>query len=196
MTQRSLLGAEIVTSAERGVQFRVWAPAATRIAVVIEPDGREVVLERAADGYATGFVAGPLTARAIATGSRRASSSPIRRRASSRGAVRAVAGRRSRAVRLDDGAWRGMPSMRQVIYELHVGTFTPRGHVARPRERAAVSRATLGITTIELMPVDEFAGAHGWGYDGVNLFAPHHALRHARRSARASSIARTRSGSR
>jgi maltooligosyltrehalose trehalohydrolase len=61
-----------------------------------------------------------------------------------------------------------------VIYELHVGTFTPEGtfgavipHLAGLRE--------LGITTIELMPVAEFPGAHGWGYDGVYLSAAHSA---------------------
>ncbi len=61
-----------------------------------------------------------------------------------------------------------------IIYELHVGTFTPRGTFD-----SAIARldhlAELGITHIELMPVAQFAGVRGWGYDGVDLFAPHHA---------------------
>jgi maltooligosyltrehalose trehalohydrolase len=59
-----------------------------------------------------------------------------------------------------------------VIYELHIGTFTPDGTF-----RSAISRldrlVDLGITHIELMPVAAFSGRYGWGYDGVDLFAPH-----------------------
>jgi maltooligosyltrehalose trehalohydrolase len=59
----------------------------------------------------------------------------------------------------------------EVLYELHVGTFTPEGTFAAVRERLAELRE-LGITTIELMPIAAFAGQRGWGYDGVGLFAP------------------------
>jgi maltooligosyltrehalose trehalohydrolase len=61
-----------------------------------------------------------------------------------------------------------------VIYELHVGTFTPEGTFASAIERLA-HLIDLGVTHVELMPVAEFSGARGWGYDGVDLFAPHHA---------------------
>lgn len=59
-----------------------------------------------------------------------------------------------------------------VIYELHVGSFTPEGtyEAAIPRLRAV---AELGVTAIELMPIGAFAGRWGWGYDGVAHFAPH-----------------------
>jgi maltooligosyltrehalose trehalohydrolase len=60
-----------------------------------------------------------------------------------------------------------------VIYECHVGTFTAEGTFDAVIGRLPELR-TLGITAIELMPVAEFPGDHGWGYDGVNLFAPHH----------------------
>ncbi len=63
------------------------------------------------------------------------------------------------------------PLGEQVIYELHVGTFTPEGTYRAAIERLAGLR-DLGVTTIELMPVAAFAGARGWGYDGVALFAP------------------------
>jgi maltooligosyltrehalose trehalohydrolase len=61
-----------------------------------------------------------------------------------------------------------------VIYELHVGTFTPAGTFDAAIDRLA-DLVDLGITHLELMPVAEFSGDRGWGYDGVDLFAPHHA---------------------
>jgi maltooligosyltrehalose trehalohydrolase len=61
----------------------------------------------------------------------------------------------------------------QVLYELHVGTFTPEG-TFEAAARELQSLRDLGITCIELMPVAEFAGRFGWGYDGVDLFAPKH----------------------
>ncbi|MBL7497912.1 malto-oligosyltrehalose trehalohydrolase [Frankia sp. CNm7] len=71
-----------------------------------------------------------------------------------------------------DGAWRGVPLAGSVLYELHVGTFTPEGTFD-----AAIGRlghlVDLGIDAVELLPVNAFPGRHGWGYDGVGLFAPH-----------------------
>jgi maltooligosyltrehalose trehalohydrolase len=72
-----------------------------------------------------------------------------------------------------DGAWCGVAREHLVIYEMHVGTFTPEGSWdAALRELPAL--AELGITCLELMPVAEFSGRFGWGYDGVDLFAPTH----------------------
>ncbi|HXA30059.1 MAG TPA: malto-oligosyltrehalose trehalohydrolase [Candidatus Angelobacter sp.] len=73
-----------------------------------------------------------------------------------------------------DQGWHGAPLSAAVIYELHTGTFTPEGSfdAVIPRLGALVD---LGVTAIELMPVAEFPGARGWGYDGVDLYAPHHA---------------------
>ena len=70
-----------------------------------------------------------------------------------------------------DAAWRGRPWHEAVIYELHVGTFTPEGSFAAAALRLA-SLAALGITAIELMPVADFPGQRNWGYDGVLPFAP------------------------
>jgi maltooligosyltrehalose trehalohydrolase len=71
-----------------------------------------------------------------------------------------------------DAAFRAEPLASGVLYELHVGTFTPAGTF-----RAAVERldhlAALGVTHVELMPLAAFAGERGWGYDGVALYAPH-----------------------
>jgi maltooligosyltrehalose trehalohydrolase len=70
-----------------------------------------------------------------------------------------------------DRAWRGLTRERLVIYEMHIGSFTPEGGWnAAAKQLSAL--AELGITCIELMPVAEFPGRFGWGYDGVNLFAP------------------------
>lgn len=72
-----------------------------------------------------------------------------------------------------DRNWRPVPLASGIIYELHVGTFTPEGTFI-----SAIARldhlVTLGVTHVELMPVVEFAGNRGWGYDSVGLFAPHH----------------------
>src|SRR4029450_4178566 len=66
-----------------------------------------------------------------------------------------------------DDAWRGVPLEGQVFYELHIGTFTPEGTWDAAAERLA-ELVDLGIPVIEMMPVAEFAGRFGWGYDGVD----------------------------
>jgi maltooligosyltrehalose trehalohydrolase len=73
-----------------------------------------------------------------------------------------------------DAAWKPTPLREAVIYELHVGTFTREGTFASAIKRLD-ALVELGITHVELMPIAEFAGARGWGYDGVLLYAPHHA---------------------
>jgi maltooligosyltrehalose trehalohydrolase len=70
-----------------------------------------------------------------------------------------------------DDTWRGRRWEEAVIYELHVGTFTPAGTFSAVRERLEYL-ADLGITAIELMPVADFPGKRNWGYDGVLPFAP------------------------
>ena len=60
-----------------------------------------------------------------------------------------------------------------MLYELHVGTFTPEGTLrAAARELGELAR--IGITVIEMMPIADFPGEFGWGYDGVDFFAPAH----------------------
>jgi len=70
-----------------------------------------------------------------------------------------------------DRSWSPPPLSRAVIYELHIGTFTPRGTLAAAAEKLPYLR-DLGITHVELMPVNSFPGRWGWGYDGVAIFAP------------------------
>ncbi|MGH9467464.1 MAG: malto-oligosyltrehalose trehalohydrolase, partial [Terriglobales bacterium] len=73
-----------------------------------------------------------------------------------------------------DAGWHPPAWASAIVYELHVGTFTPEGTFD-----AAITRLDhlvgLGISHVEIMPVAEFSGERGWGYDGVALFAPHHA---------------------
>jgi maltooligosyltrehalose trehalohydrolase len=73
-----------------------------------------------------------------------------------------------------DGNWPGMSLPDFVIYETHVGTFTPEGTFDAIVPRLG-QLAALGVTAIELMPVAEFPGGRNWGYDGVHTYAPHHA---------------------
>jgi malto-oligosyltrehalose trehalohydrolase len=70
-----------------------------------------------------------------------------------------------------DDRWRGRPWHEAVIYELHVGTFTPEGTFRALQERLEHLRG-LGITAIELMPLSDFPGKRNWGYDGVLPYAP------------------------
>jgi maltooligosyltrehalose trehalohydrolase len=75
------------------------------------------------------------------------------------------------AFRWTDTGWRGLRLEGQVFYELHLGAFTPEGTwTAAALELPWL--ADLGVTSVEIMPVADFPGRFGWGYDGVNLFAP------------------------
>jgi maltooligosyltrehalose trehalohydrolase len=170
VARRYPIGAEL---AEGGVHFRVWAPAAQRLAVVLE-DRREVALEPEHGGYFAGHIAG------IGAGAH------YRFRLDDRPEVHADPASRfqpdgpfgpSQVIDPGDAAWtdstwHGIADPgTQVIYELHVGTFTCAGTWGAAAEQLPFL-ADLGITTIEMMPVNDYAGRHGWGYDGVNLFAP------------------------
>jgi len=73
-----------------------------------------------------------------------------------------------------DERWQAPPFSSAVIYELHLGTFTEEGTLDSAIPRLAYL-TELGITHVELMPLNEFPGDWGWGYDGADLFAPHHA---------------------
>ena len=73
-----------------------------------------------------------------------------------------------------DRSWRGMTIKGSVLYELHVGTFTSEGTFDAAVEKLPLL-VDLGVDAVELMPVAEFPGERGWGYDGVDLCAPHHA---------------------
>ncbi len=77
------------------------------------------------------------------------------------------------AFRWSDGGWRGLPLAGSVLYECHIGTFSAQGTFDGASTHLG-HLADLGVDAIELMPVAEFPGSRGWGYDGTSLFAPHH----------------------
>ncbi|MFT3698065.1 MAG: alpha-amylase family glycosyl hydrolase [Kofleriaceae bacterium] len=171
-SRRTPIGAEVVATPEQGVHVRMWAPNAKDVAIVVESDAREVTLAVDEHGYASGFVPG-LAERALY---RFRVDGALVPDPASRFQPQGPFGP-SQVVDPDhftwtDKMWTGLPADRHVVYELHIGTFTKAGTwLAACKELAYL--AQLGVTTIEVMPINEFAGDNGWGYDGVNLFAPH-----------------------
>jgi maltooligosyltrehalose trehalohydrolase len=158
-----------------GVRFEVWAPDARRVEVVLEsPEAQRAVLEMQRD--ASGYFAA--VAPNAAPGAR------YRYRVDGAGPYPDPASRfqplgvhgPSEVVdpfsfRWSDSAWQGLALTETVLYELHVGTFTPEGTFRAAVERLPYLR-DLGVTAVELMPIADFPGDRNWGYDGVALFAP------------------------
>jgi maltooligosyltrehalose trehalohydrolase len=156
-----------------GVHFRVWAPQSIGVEVVTE-DGRAYTLASEVDGY----FAGAIDAAAGTLYHFRLGESPaLLPDPASRFQPRGPHGPSqivdASAFRWTDRQWPGIRIEGQVIYELHVGTFTPEGTWNAARLHLP-KLAEMGITLIEMMPVAEFPGQFGWGYDGVDLFAPSH----------------------
>jgi maltooligosyltrehalose trehalohydrolase len=157
------------------VSFRVWAPKHRTVEVVTDGNGGASPLRAEGDGYFAAVVSG------LGAGARyrfRLGGGLLRPDPASRFQPEGPAGPSEvvdpSAYLWADRAWRGPdPAARHVLYELHVGTFTPAGTWAAAAERLG-DLADLGVTAVELMPVHEFPGAFGWSYDGVDLFAPYH----------------------
>ncbi len=155
----------------------VWAPAAERVALVVGDGdtGTHALAMTCGEGgwwrAATGLAPGTRYAFALEGGPPR----PDPRSASQPDGVDGLSAVVDHhAFPWTDQAWRGIALAGSVLYELHVGTFTPEGTFDAAITRLA-HLVELGIDAIEVMPVAEFSGARGWGYDGVDLFAPHHA---------------------
>ena len=166
-------GAE--ASPEGGVHFRVWAPRRRRVEVVVEDGGRAEAFELRAEeeGHFSGRVARARAGtdyRFRLDGGAGPYSDPCSRfqPRGPHGPSRVVD---PSAFRWTDADWRGAALRGQVVYEMHVGTFTPEGTWEAAR-RELRELARCGVTCVEMMPVSDFPGRFGWGYDGVNLFAP------------------------
>ncbi|WP_435017000.1 malto-oligosyltrehalose trehalohydrolase [Tundrisphaera sp. TA3] len=155
-----------------GIRFRVWAPRAERVSVVLEGASEEIPLDRFDDG-----TFGAITPRA-GVGDR------YRYRVDGAGPFPDPASRsqpegvHGPSEILDpsrfawtDHVWRGPDRDGLSIYELHIGSFTPEGTYAAAAGRLEALR-DLGVTAIEVLPLNDFPGRWGWGYDGVALFAP------------------------
>ena len=170
--RRLPVGAEVIAHGRTHV--RVWAPLAERVDCVVlaQPEHRSTPLTRESDGYFSGVIDGKAGDRYQfrLNGEDRLYPDPVSRfqPEGPHGPSELVD---ARTFQWTDEGWRGVTLEGQVIYELHLGTFTrPGTWAAAAGELAELAR--LGITMIEVMPVAEFDGRFGWGYDGVDLFAP------------------------
>jgi maltooligosyltrehalose trehalohydrolase len=152
--------------------FRVWAPNAQQ--VKLEIDGRRIPMSEAHGGWWSAAVERVPDNADYAFILDDGKPLPDPRSPWQPGGVQGP----SRVVDLrrfswTDQNWQAGPLGSAVFYELHVGTFTPDGTFEAAIRRLDHLR-TLGVTHVELMPVAEFPGSRGWGYDGVDLYAPHH----------------------
>ena len=161
----------------RGARFRVWAPDAKAVEVVLDPDGpspRAVAMDRGDDGSFSAVVDGvkPGARYKFRPDGRGPFPDPATR-SQPDGVHGASALVDPDAFAWTDQTWRGLAPAEVVVYELHVGTFSPEGTFRGVTGRLPFLR-DLGVTAIELMPLADFAGSRSWGYDGVDLFAPSH----------------------
>ncbi|MFS8065020.1 MAG: malto-oligosyltrehalose trehalohydrolase, partial [Byssovorax sp.] len=165
------LGARV--RADGSVGFKVWAPRAQQVSVELaDGSGRSARLDTADGEIFEGILAdvGAGADYLYVLNQEKRRPDPV-----SRSQPRGVHGPSRivdpNAFSWTDHGWSGAPIEQHVLYELHVGTFTPAGTFEAVIERLPHLLA-LGITAIEIMPVAEFPGARNWGYDGVHLFAP------------------------
>ena len=175
--RRFPIGVEVLdrTPESARVHARVWAPDCRSVEFVIEDDSArppDSPIQPEGNGYFSGFVAnvGAGTRYRFRLDGGAAYPDPASRfQPDGPHGPSMVVDPASYAWR--DGHWPGVSIEGQVIYELHIGTFTPAGTFRAGVERLA-ALAELGVTVLEVMPVADFAGRFGWGYDGVNEFAP------------------------
>lgn len=154
--------------------FCVWANKAQSVTLVLEsPEVRRVPMQRTPDGYHT------VTVEGVGVGARyrydldgRVQRPDPASRSQPDG-VHGASAVSAPNFAWTDGAWRGLPMDDYIFYEVHVGTFTPEGTF-----EAVIAHlpdlVALGVTAIELMPVGQFPGVRGWGYDGVYPYAAQH----------------------
>lgn len=171
--RRRSAGVEII-SPDRA-HARVWAPACQRVEVLVERakgGGSPVALQSEPGGFFSGEL---LDTRSGDRYQFVLDGNLVRPDPASRFQPQGPHGPSEivdpGAFRWTDSGWRGVPPVGQVLYEMHVGTFTPEGTWAAAA-RELPELATLGISVVEMMPVGEFAGRFGWGYDGVAMYAP------------------------
>jgi maltooligosyltrehalose trehalohydrolase len=166
------------TVADGGVQFAIWAPSASwapsTSAVTLEVDGRRTAMQRAAQGFFYCFDpdAGPGSRYAFRFHGVDLAVPDPASRFNPDGVHQPSEVVDPNAYTWRDAQWRGRPFCDAVIYELHVGTFTPEGTYAAAAERLDYL-ASLGVTALELMPLAAAPGRWNWGYDGVLPFSPY-----------------------
>jgi malto-oligosyltrehalose trehalohydrolase len=158
--------------ANGALRFRLWAPSQHR--VMLDLDGIRLPMTRTGDWFEididTAQPGKPYTF--VLDDGRRVADPASRGQASDLAGPSLVPAAHTFPWR--HGDWKGRLWTESVIYELHVGTFTPEGTFAAATAKLA-GLASIGFTAIELMPVAHFPGDRGWGYDGVLQYAPHSA---------------------
>lgn len=176
ISRRLPIGAEILPSGD--AHFRVWSDNIERISVVIVSGINDNLLaerelEPECNGYFSTFIA---EAKEGDSYSFRLNNQPeLFPDPASRFQPRGPFGPSQlvdpNKFSWTDSLWKGIERQDQVIYEMHIGTFTREGTYTAASDQLA-ELANLGIGVIEVMPLADFPGQFGWGYDGVNLFAP------------------------
>ncbi len=150
--------------------FRIWAP--NQSSLMLVPEGRRPIRMRSTgEGWhecSADVRAGARYQFALSDGRLVADPASRHQPLDAEGPSELIDGR---DYRWSTHAWRGRPWEDAVLYELHIGAFTPEG-TFRAAEQKLDHLASLGITAIELMPIADFPGRRNWGYDGVLLFAP------------------------
>jgi maltooligosyltrehalose trehalohydrolase len=160
-----------------GAHFRVWAPSRKTVEVMLERSGAgggavPYELDREGNGYFSGIIldAAPDTLYRYRLDRKNSYPDPASRFQPN--------GPHGPSQIIDpgefgwtDGNWRGIQLAGQIVYEMHIGTFTREG-TWNAATLELEKLAQLGVTALEIMPVADFGGTFGWGYDGVDLYAP------------------------
>lgn len=172
--RRYPIGAELIP--KKGCHFRIWAPEHSKAFVVIEKNSeqKEYPMVSEKNGYFSLLI--PSVVANDCYGFRLGTHKEILPdpacRFQPKGSFGLSAVIDSKYAWTDE-RWRGKRLEECIIYEMHIGTFTKEGTFQAAKEHLK-DLSHLGITLIELMPICECPGQFGWGYDGVNLFAPKH----------------------
>lgn len=158
---------------EEGVLFRVWAPKASSVSLVIMGDKEPYLMNPEDRGYFSTFIQGLEPGRRYyyLLNEDRPRPDPV-----SRFQPEGVHGPSEvidpSKFKWEDQDWNGIPLEEMIIYEIHTGTFTQEGTFEAIIPFLDYLKNELGVTTIELMPVAQFPGERNWGYDGTYLYAP------------------------
>jgi len=166
------LGATLVDS--NTIQFKVWAPSAEAMGVRIHStNSSRIPLAPAPMGYWVGTIpnvpADSLYSFVINQHLERPDPASRFQPNGVHGPSVVIA---PSAFAWNDKHWKGLPLEQYIMYELHVGAFTPEGTFDAIINKLSYLRDTVGVTAIELMPVAQCPGVRNWGYDGAYLFAP------------------------
>jgi len=163
-------GAKLIEG--NGARFCLWAPGAD--ALSLRHRGRDISMQDIGDGWfeVTVVEASADDEYMFVLPDGRAVPDPASRRQA--GDVHGPSLIVDPHYRWQNSGWRGRPWEEAIISEIHIGTFTPEGTFRAAAEKLT-HLAETGITAVEVMPVAQFAGNRGWGYDGVLQYAPHSA---------------------